>query len=112
MNTVLGISMAFALIFGPANGQPAPENSVLAAAAITQGISCVEKAAARCLYKCKCTYVKKRKVACRRSFFLNCRGRLCSPCLGRAKVKARKKCRVRGAVRKCYCTFKKIRQIP
>jgi hypothetical protein len=120
MNALIGMSIAIAVAFGPQVDKPKGAKQTsgkpVAAAKIPnyQDVdgTCAEKATARCLYKCKCTYFKRRKVACKRSVLLSCAGRMCSPCLSRAKLKARKKCRVRGPVRKCYCTFKKIRQVP
>jgi hypothetical protein len=71
-----------------------------------------EKVRARCSYRCKCHFRNRRKVPCRWTVFLDCPGRVCGRCLGRAKVRARAKCRRRGPVRSCFCPFKRLRLKP
>lgn len=112
MTPVFGISMMFALVLGPGNGQSAPDLSVLKGVSVTQNVCSAEKATARCRYRCKCRYVNRRKAPCHQTFLKDCPGRRCGRCVGAAEAKARRKCKVRGPVRKCTCTFKKIRQKP
>lgn len=128
MKSVLGMLFVSVLVFGfsgAAQATPTSDQACVSPGDVSPTVALamerllgdpagfVEKRVrSRCQFRCRCTYMAKRKLPCKRVFVLTCQGRLCSRCLGRAKLKARNKCRARGAVRRCTCTFKRLRVLP